>query len=52
MKRVLASMVMLCVWTTTYAKEIEKVNFPEELSLGAQKLVLNGAGLRTKKNSG
>ena len=52
MKRIFTCLLMLCVWTTTYAKEIEKVNFPEEASVGTQKLVLNGAGLRTKKKFG
>jgi len=52
MKRISACVLMLCVWTTTYAKQIEKVDFPEELALGTQKLVLNGAGLRTKKKLG
>lgn len=52
MKHVIASLLMLCVWTTTYAKQIEKVDYPEEISLGNQKLVLNGAGLRTKKKLG
>lgn len=49
MKRMLTTILLLCVWTTTHAKEIEKVNFPDELLLGNQKLVLNGVGLRTKK---
>lgn len=52
MKRIFALLLPLCVWTTTYAKQIEKIDFPDELTLGAQKLVLNGAGLRTKKKLG
>jgi len=34
------------------AKEVEKINFADQLDLGAQKLVLNGAGLRTKRKLG
>lgn len=52
MKRITACLLMLCVWTTTYAKQIEKVDFPDELTLGTQKLILNGVGLRTKKRLG
>jgi hypothetical protein len=52
MKRIAACLLMLCVWTTTYAKQIEKVDFPDELTLGNQKLILNGVGLRTKKRLG
>jgi long-chain acyl-CoA synthetase len=52
MKSVFAVILMLCVWTTTHAKQVEKVDFPEETMLGNQKLVLNGAGLRTKKKFG
>ncbi len=52
MKRLFATVLMLCVWTTTHAKEIEKVNFPDDQMLGNQKLVLNGLGLRTKKKLG
>src|SRR5690242_5753914 len=34
------------------AKEVEKVKFDDEMALGAQKLALNGAGLRTKRKLG
>lgn len=35
-----------------FAKTIEGVEFKEEMMVGAQKLVLNGAGLRTKRKFG
>ncbi len=52
MKRTLVCLLMLCVWTPGFAKQIENVDFPEEITLGNQKLVLNGAGLRSKKKFG
>lgn len=45
--RVLA--ILCCV---SFAKEVEKINFADQMELGAQKLVLNGAGLRTKRKIG
>jgi len=46
-------LLALCVWTIAgSAAQIEKVNFPEEMSVGSQKLVLNGAGVRAKKKLG
>jgi hypothetical protein len=52
MNRIFISLLMLCVWTPTYAKQIEKVDYPEEIILGNQKLALNGVGLRSKKKLG
>lgn len=44
----------LCVWTLALgcavnAATIEKVDFPDEINVDGQKLVLNGGGLRKKK---
>ncbi len=40
----------LCVWTcAAQAAVIEKVDFPDQITIGTQNLVLNGAGLRKKK---
>jgi len=35
-----------------HALQIEKVDFPDQVELGKEKLVLNGAGLRTKRRFG
>lgn len=35
-----------------HAREIEKIDFPEQIELTGQKLVLNGVGLRTKRKLG
>lgn len=45
--RVLA--ILCCV---SFAKDVEKINFADQIEFGAQKLVLNGAGLRTKRKIG
>lgn len=43
----------LCVWTCfAQAKTVEKIDIPDEMTSGTQKLVLNGAGLRVKKKLG
>lgn len=44
----------LCVWTCgfSHAALIEKIDFPDEIMLGTQKLVLNGGGMRKKKKFG
>jgi hypothetical protein len=44
----------LCVWTLAFtaalqAATIEKVDFPDEIIVDGQKLVLNGGGMRKKK---
>lgn len=45
--------LLLCVWTMfSQAREIEKVDFADKVSLGTQQLTLNGVGLRTKKKLG
>ena len=44
------SVVIFC--TASSAREIEKINFPEKLDLGAQKLELHGVGLRTTSVEG
>lgn len=49
-------LIMVCVLTTSaagaFAFEIEKVNFPDQVERGGQKLQLNGAGLRNKRKLG
>lgn len=44
----------LCVWTCAVsgAREIEKINFADDMMIGTQKLVLNGVCLRKKKKFG
>lgn len=44
----------LCVWTCALAnaREIEKINFADDMTIGTQKLVLNGVCLRKKKKFG
>lgn len=39
-------------FTHVNAREIEKINFAEQLDLGGSKLELNGVGLRTKRKFG
>jgi len=47
------ALVLSCLCSLqTFAKEIEKIDFPEQLDLGAKKMVLNGAGLRLKRKFG
>lgn len=38
--------------TSVFAGIVEGVDFPNEVSVGTEKLVLNGAGLRTKRKFG
>ena len=45
---------LICALTTSLAqaRQIEGVNFPDETQVNGTKLVLNGAGLRTKRKFG
>lgn len=46
--RLIAAFVLLLSPAITLAKEVAGVNLPETVTLGAQTLVLNGAGIRSK----
>lgn len=48
MKHFLALFVLLLIASSAYAREIGGVEVPESLEVDGIKLVLNGAGLRTK----
>jgi hypothetical protein len=46
------SIVLLLSSISVSALSIEKIEFPDQTSVGSQKLVLNGAGLRSKRKFG
>ncbi len=49
MKRLIASLVLvLCMVSISHAIEVSGVNIPDTLTIGQEKLVLNGVGLRKK----
>lgn len=43
-----ATVALLAVPSISFAKDVEGVNVPDELSVGENTLILNGAGTRTK----
>lgn len=51
MKLIITSLLSLCIWTAE-AKQVEGIDFPEEITVGTQHLILNGSGLRTKRKFG